>query len=306
MKIVFMGTPHFALPTLQALIDSGHDILAIYTKEPKKAGRGQQESKSPVHQLAEKNSLNILTPATLRSQDAIDQLQSLKPDVAVVVAYGLILPQSILDIPKHGCINLHPSKLPRWRGAAPLQHTILSGDKETDICTMQMDKGMDTGDVILREAFSIPDDMTASMLHDEAAKIGSSLIIETLKQIESGTAIRTKQSEIGVTHAGKISRDDEKIDWNKSSYLVNCQIRTFSPRPGAYFTYNGENIKVLKASYDDSYTHNAEAGSVLDDDLSIACGTGILRPELLQREGRKMIYRDAFLRGFVIQKGSKL
>ncbi|MCE2992588.1 MAG: methionyl-tRNA formyltransferase [Alphaproteobacteria bacterium] len=306
MKIVFMGTPHFALPTLQALIDSEHEIIAVYTKEPKKAGRGQQEVKSPIHQLAEKHGISILTQATLRTHDAAQALADIKPDIVVVVAYGLILPQSILDVPKFGCINLHPSKLPRWRGAAPLQHTILAGDTQTDICIIQMDKGMDTGDVILSEEFPIPDDMTTYQLHDEAAKIGARLMITALEQIETGTAIHIQQSDVGITHASKISRDDEKINWHKSSYLVNCQIRTFCPKPGAYFTYNGENIKVLKASYDDSYQHNIEAGTVIDDDLAIACDTGILRPELLQREGRKMIYRDAFLRGFSIPQGSKI
>lgn len=306
MKIIFMGTPYFAVPTLEKLLASEHDVIAVYTKEPKKAGRGQNEIKSPIHQLAEAHNIKVFTPKTLRGEEALQEFNALQADVAVVAAYGLLLPKAILESTKYGCINLHPSKLPRWRGAAPIQHTILSGDKETAICIMQMDEGMDTGDILMQRELPVPAQMTAAELHDLASHIGADMMIETLNALQLGGLDSHKQSEEGATHARKINRDDEKLDWGKSSFLVNCQIRTFSPKPGAYFTYSGENIKVLEAQYDDSLQHNYVPGEVIDDNLSIACAHGVLKPTLLQREGRKMIYVEAFLRGFQIPKGVQL
>lgn len=301
-----MGTPHFAVPTLQALIDSEHEIVAVYTMPPRPAGRGQQELQTPIHQLASANGLSVRTPKNFKDPKDVEEFQALDADVAVVTAYGVIVPQVILDGTKYGCINIHPSKLPRWRGAAPLQHTILSGDKETSICIMQMDKGMDTGDILMEKHVDVPADMTASDLHDLTSKMGASMLLETLAHVKDGSIQRTVQSTEGVTHARKIERSDEKIVWSDTAYMVNARIRTFSPRPGAYFVYNGQNIKVLQAEIDESAQHHATPGTVLDNDLGIACGKGILKPTLLQREGKKMMYRDAFLRGFPIPKGSVL
>jgi methionyl-tRNA formyltransferase len=306
MKIIFMGTPHFAAPTLSALLGSKHEILAVYTMPPKPAGRGQQEMKTPIHKLAKDNGIKVLTPKNFKNPEDVEHFKNLDADIAVVAAYGVIVPQSILDGTKHGCINVHPSKLPRWRGAAPIQHTILSGDKDTSICIMQMDKGMDTGDIIMQKHMDVPADMTASDLHDITSKIGAEMVIKTLEAFESDSVVRTKQSEEGVTHARKIERSDERIVWNEDAYMVNARIRTFSPRPGAYFTYNGQNIKVIQAEVDLGFKQNSKPGTVLDDDLAIACKTGVIRPTLLQREGKKMMYRDAFLRGFGIPKGTDL
>lgn len=298
-----MGTPQFAAVSLGRLITSKHEIIAVYTMPPKPAGRGHQDTRSQVHKLADKHFLNILTPKNFKDEEVCKQFEGFKADIAIVVAYGMLLPGRILNAPKHGCINIHISKLPRWRGAAPIQHTILAGDKETSVCIMKMDKGLDTGDIMLEHELKVDDDMTASKLHDITADIGADMIVEVLRQIETGTVNLRKQSEIGATYARKIERVDEKLDFNKSAYLVNAQIRTFSPRPGAYFSYLGENIKIIEATIDETFKTDAKPGTVIDSDLTIACGSGVLRPNLLQREGRKMIYRDAFLRGFGIPKG---
>ncbi len=305
MKIIFMGTPDFAVPTLQSLINSKHEIVGVYTKPPKPAGRGYQEVKSKIHEIAEQNNLPLFTPTTFKEPRNVEQFHSLQADIAVVVAYGLILRKDILEAPKFGCINVHPSKLPRWRGAAPIQHTILAGDKGTAVCVMQMDEGMDTGDIILQEDLIISQEMTAKELHDKTSEIGARLVLQTLEQIERGETKRTKQSEEGLIYATKITRDLEAINWYKSAEEIYNQIRTFSPRPGAYFKYNGEIIKIISAKFSNvNSQHNA--GLVIDDNLSIACGAGILTPTLLQREGKKMIYADAFLRGFPIPKGVNL
>lgn len=306
MNIIFMGTPKFAVPALEALIASNHNIIAVYTKPPKPAGRGQQELGSPIHTLALSHGLTVLTPKNFKDDADYEQFIALDADVAIVAAYGIILPERILQGTKHGCINIHPSKLPRWRGAAPIQHTILAGDRETSVCIMQMDKGMDTGDILLEHELVVEETMTSSSLHDLTAKIGASMLPRVLSALESGTLAPRKQSEIGATHARKIEREDEKLDFNKSAYLVNAQIRAFSPRPGAYFSYNGETVKIIEAKADESYPHNATPGTTLDNNLTIACQTGAIKPTLLQREGRKMLYLDAFLRGFAILEGEML
>lgn len=300
-----MGTPDFAVPTLQKLIDSNHEIIAVYTKAPKAAGRGYPEIKSKIHLLAEKHSITVYTPKSFKAYEDIDNFTNLKADIAVVAAYGLILPKAILGSPKYGCINVHPSKLPRWRGAAPIQHTILAGDKTTAVCIMDMEEGLDTGDVYLTHEINIPDTMTAKELHDITAEKGGSMVLETLDLIAAGTAVRSRQPAEDVAYAHKLSRSDEVIDWNKDAFTCHCLVRAFSPRPGAYFSYNSETIKII-SSYYSTESHKEKPGTVLDDSLSIACGRGILKPTLLQREGRKMIYTAAFLRGFPIPKGSIL
>jgi len=305
MKIVFMGTPHFAIPALEKLIDSDHTIVGVFTKPAKPAGRGYKEILTPVHDVTIKHSLPVYTPSTFKDPNNVKQLRDLQPDVIVVTAYGLILRKEVLEIPKYGCINIHPSKLPRWRGAAPIQHTILSGDKETAVCIMQMDEGMDTGNILAQRDFEVPSKMTAKELHDLSANIGSEMLIETIETLEKGSAKPQKQSLDGITYANKINRDSEVINWYKTSFEIFNQIRTFSPKPGAFFSHNGENIKIITAEHED-LDHSFCAGEVVDDTLSIACAKGIIKPTLLQREGKKMIYTDAFLRGFPISKGTKL
>ncbi len=305
MKIILMGTPGFAVPVLQSLLASQHEIIAVYTKEPKLVGRGYQEAKSPIHQLAEENNLPVYTPHNFKSTEEIENFKALHADVAVVAAYGLLLPKAILDAPLYGCINIHPSKLPRWRGAAPIQRAILAGDKVTEICIMQMDEGMDTGDVLLKKELAISPQMTAKELHDSCANIGAELIIHTLEMIGKGTATPVKQSAEGILHAAKVTRADEKINWSDAAYKIHCQIRAFSPRPAAYFTYNGEVVKIISAEFNETH-HSYLPGTVVDEKLTVACGSGLLMPTLIQREGRKMIYTDAFLRGFPIPPGAIL
>jgi methionyl-tRNA formyltransferase len=301
MKIIFMGTPDFALPALKKLAASHHEIIAVYTRPPKPAGRGYEVSKSKVHLLAEELAIPVFTPATLKDPKEQETFSALQADIAVVAAYGLLLPSAILQAPKYGCVNIHPSDLPRWRGAAPIQHTILSGDKTTAVCIMQLDEGMDTGDIILKQHLELTSQITAHELHDLSASIGGELLIKALELIDSGKAVATKQSTQGITHAGKLTKTDERIHWDKSAFAIYCQIKTFAPRPGAYFKYKNEIIKIIAAEYDDS-EHALKPGTVVDDKLTIACQKGYLYPKLLQREGKKMIYLDAFLRGFAIPK----
>lgn len=300
-----MGTPHFAIPALESLISSEHEIVAVYTKPPKEAGRGYNVQKSPIHELAEKHGLKIFTPATFKIQENVDEFLKIDADVVVVAAYGLILRKVILDAKKFGCINIHPSKLPRWRGAAPIQHTILSGDSDTSVCIMQMDEGLDTGDIILEEPVSITSDMTAYQLHDYCALLGGKMVLQVLELLQNSAAKRIKQNEVGVTYANKITKDDEKIDWSKSAFEINCKIRALTPRPAAYFEYKGEKIKIIQAEVIEQYSAS-QAGTIHDEEFTIVTGNGMLKPTLLQREGRKMIYTDAFLRGFEIKVGDVL
>lgn len=305
MKIVFMGTPDFAVPALKKLISSKHSIVGVFTKPPKPAGRGYQEIKSKIHILAEANNLAVFAPSTLRNEINFAKLAELEPDLIVVAAYGLILPQNVIDLPKHGCLNIHPSSLPRWRGAAPIQHTILSGDKTTSVCIMQMDVGLDTGDILLSKEVNIEPKMTAYQLHDLTAEIGGDMVLETIQLIETGNLTPIKQTEEGLIYASKLNREDEIINWQKTAFEIDCQIRTFTPRPAAHFKYNGEIIKIIEADYS-TESHSYKAGEVTDDSLTIACSLGFIKPLLLQREGKKQIYTDAFLRGYPIKKGSIL
>ena len=305
MRIVFMGSPEFAAVTLSRIAETNNEIIAVYTKPPTFSGRGLRENKSVVHLKAEALSLNILTPQKLRTTEAIETFASLMPDIAIVSAYGLIIPKEFLQIPKHGFINIHPSDLPRWRGAAPIQRTIMAGDQKTAICIMRMDEGLDTGDILLRKELQLDNKITAKELHDKCASIGSEMVVEALTLIKKGEPLYEKQSSAGVTYAEKISSDEERIDFDVSANEVNCKIRALSPRPGAYFIYNNEIIKVITAEPIDS-KHNFEPGLVIDDNLNIACRKGILKPILLQRSGKKMMYTDAFLRGFNIPANTKL
>lgn len=300
MKLIFMGTPDFAVPTLQALLNSEHDVAAVYTQPPRPAGRGHKEQQSPVHQLAEQHGIEVCTPKSLKTPATQEAFTSLNADAAIVAAYGLLLPQAILDGCKYGCINVHPSLLPRWRGAAPLQWTIMAGDTETAMCIMQMDAGLDTGDILLQRNIMLPPDITAQQLHDDMAQLGGTMILETLEQIDSLTP--TPQSTKGETYAKRTTKQDGKINWQQqTAHEIDCLIRGLNPWPGTFFTYQGESIKILSAKTIDM---SGTAGEILDDQLTIACKEGAILPTRLQRPGKKPMEIKDFLRGFAMDKGN--
>jgi len=294
-KIIFMGTPDFAVPALQALINSEHEIIAVYTAPPKPAGRGKQLRKSAVHELAESAGLNVLTPESLKTE------QMSECDIAVVVAYGLLLPKHILSAPKHGCLNIHPSALPRWRGAAPIQRTIMAGDVKSAVCIMQMDAGLDTGAVLMREDFALHAKITAGELHDKCAELGAKLVLETINNISNLKA--TPQLEHEVTYAKKITKDDEKIDWAKSAQEIENIVRGLNPFPAAYFEHNGEKIKLHAC---DVVEKSGKAGVALDDELTIACGVSAIKVQMLQKAGKRIMTAKEFLAGNKVPAGTSL
>jgi methionyl-tRNA formyltransferase len=303
-NIIFMGTPEFAVPALKKLLDSRYNICAVYTQPPRPAGRGQKERKSPVHILAEENGIPIFTPPSLKDPQAQAEFANLKPDIAVVAAYGLILPQAILDAPTHGCINIHPSLLPRWRGAAPIQRTIMAGDSETAVCIMQMDSGLDTGDILLCKKFNVASLETAGQLHNRLSSAGAEMILDTLELIASGKATRVPQSTEGITYAAKITKQEAEIDFAKSATEIDCHIRGLNPYPGAYMMLKGEKIKIISATIEHSnpgqqHTHNH--GEIDYKNFRITCADGFVQPQILQREGKKPVNIEDFLRGYRVQ-----
>jgi methionyl-tRNA formyltransferase len=303
-RIVFMGTPDFAAVALQALIAASesmsHQIVAVYSQPPRPAGRGHQVQQSPVHILAESQRLPVLTPVSLRSAESQEAFAAHQADVAVVVAYGLLLPPAILALPRFGCLNIHASLLPRWRGAAPIQRAILAGDKETGVTIMQMDAGLDTGATLLREATPIRADDTGATLHDRLADIGGRLIVAALKKLPLAA---TPQPADGVVYAAKLSRDDGRLDWTKPAADLERQVRAFDPWPGAWFEYRGERIKVLAAN---ATAASGTPGTVIDVAPAIACGGGALQLRRLQRPGKGPLDAADFLRGFPLPAGTKL
>jgi methionyl-tRNA formyltransferase len=306
LKIVFMGTPDFAVPTLAALAQDGHQIIAVYTQPPRPGGRrGLAPVKSPVHQQAELLGFEVRTPTSLKSAEEQTAFAALKPDVAVVVAYGMLLPQPILDAPHHGCFNGHASLLPRWRGAAPLHRAIMAGDAQTGVMVMKMDAGLDTGPVALTERVTIDPDMTTGELHDRMMVIGGSLMARAMKALEAGTLTLTPQPEEGATYARKIDKAETRIDFSKPAAEVHNHIRGLSPFPGAWFEaeFSGkpERVKVLASRLVEG---SGAPGTVLDDDLSIACADGAVRFVKLQRAGGKPLAADDFQRGGRISKGT--
>lgn len=304
LSIVFMGTPAFALPALEALHNSEHKIIAVYTQPPRPAGRGQKETPSSVHQFATAHNLPVYMPTSLKTPETQSEFAELKADIAVVVAYGLLLPKAILEEFPLGCINIHPSALPRWRGAAPIQRTIMAGDSKTKIVIMQMDVGLDTGDMLMTEDFDITSGTNAGQLHDILAEKSAPLLLNILANIRNIKP--QKQSEIGVTYAKKITKEDQKIDWNKQAHEIYQKILGLSPTQGAIFEYNGEVIKVFDAVVEEN-TKQYETGEIIDDKLGITCGDGkILRPLILQRPNKKRMTITEFLCGFSVEVGSKL
>jgi methionyl-tRNA formyltransferase len=318
VRLVFFGTPAFAVPTLTALAAAGHDIAAVYTRAPKPAGRrGLELTMSPVHTFAEAHGLAVRTPRSLRTPEAAADLAALAPQVGVVVGYGLILPADILAVPTFGCLNLHPSCLPRWRGAAPIQRPIIAGDTETAAAIMKMDEGLDTGPVALEERIPIPPEATAGDMHDLLASRGAALMVEALRRVETGQLRFTPQAGTGVVYAEKIDKAEARIDWRQPAASVHNLIRGLSPTPGAYFEADLgrglERIKVLRATRRDSQGEpgqgapiQAAPGEVLDDHLTIACGTDAVQITELQRAGKAPMPADVFLRGVRLEKGRRL
>jgi methionyl-tRNA formyltransferase len=289
-KLLFAGTPDFALASLRALVESGHTPIAVLTQPDRPAGRGKKLTASPVKQYALEQSLPVLQPQTLRDAEIVDTLSALQPDLMIVAAYGLLLPQSVLDIPAHGCLNVHASLLPRWRGAAPIQQAILAGDQDTGVCLMQMEAGLDTGPVFASRSIRIGDEETAGELHDRLAVMGGELLVEHLEDILSGASQAEPQDEERATYAGKIQKADARLDWSEDAATLARKVRAYNPVPGAWFEFGDERIKCWSATTIDAA--EASAGTVLNAGkagIDVACGSGSLRLTELQRPGRRRI-----------------
>ncbi|WP_353890926.1 methionyl-tRNA formyltransferase [uncultured Sneathiella sp.] len=303
MRLAFMGTPMFSAHILAALVGSPHEVACVYSQPPRPAGRGKKLVPSAVHQLADSEGVPVRTPVSLKSPEVQAEFADLKLDVAIVVAYGLILPSAILDAPKFGCLNLHASLLPRWRGAAPIQRAIMAGDEETGIAVMQMEAGLDTGPVLSEARVPITAETTAGSLHDVLAETGAELLLRTLARLEAPDLVATPQSSEGVTYAEKISKSEAKIDWRRSAIELDRHIRGLNPAPGAYFEYQGQRIKLLAAT---PVEGEGGPGTVLDDRLTVACGEGALRLITLQPAGKGAMDAASFLNGRLIAKGEVL
>lgn len=303
LRLIFMGTPDFSVPTLLELVAHGHEVAAVYTRAPKPGGRrGLQLQPTPVEQAARKLGIPVLTPKTLKTQEALDEFCAFGADAAVVVAYGMILPQAILDAPRLGCYNLHASLLPRWRGAAPINRAIMADDAESGVMVMKMDVGLDTGDVAMAERVAIADSMTAADLHDRLSRLGADLMVRAMAALDRGGLQLKKQSEDGVTYAAKIDKAEARIDWSKPARAVLRHIHGLSPFPGAWAELDGARVKILRCEL----TKGAGApGDVLDDQLTVACGDGAIRIIELQREGKARMQAADFLRGVPLKSGSK-
>jgi methionyl-tRNA formyltransferase len=309
MRVVFMGTPEFAVPTLAGILAAGHEVVAVYTQPPRPAGRGMAERKSPVHLLAERHGLPVLAPATLKSEAEARTFAAHRADVGIVVAYGLILPKPVLAAPREGCLNLHASALPRWRGAAPIQRTIIAGDAETAATVMRMDASLDTGPVCRMEPVSIGPDATAGELHDILAERGAALMVRALGELEQGRLDCTPQPADGVTYAAKIDKGETRIDFAKPAHEVHNRVRGLSPAPGAWFeaAHEGRNerVKLLRTQLV-AHTGSAPPGTILNDALTIACDGGAVRMLEVQRSGRKPMTAAEFLRGLPLRPGTRL
>jgi methionyl-tRNA formyltransferase len=300
MRLVFMGTPAFARVALQALLDAGHDVAAVYTQPPRPAGRGYGERRSAVHDLAAHHGLATRTPASLKSAAEHEAFAALRPEAAIVVAYGLLLPEAILNAPAHGCFNIHASLLPRWRGAAPIQRAIMAGDRETGVSIMKMDRGLDTGPVCRTERILIGPETTFGSLHDDLARLGAELIVNMLENFPPACR---PQAEAGVTYAQKIEKSETRIDFSRDMESVRNHIHGLSPSPGAWCMISGARIRVLQCTLAEGA---GPAGTVLDEALTIACGRGAIRFLKVQREGKGAVDAPAFLRGFPVRRGERI
>lgn len=300
MRIIFMGTPDFAVPSLIALHDAGHEIVATYTQPPRPAGRGKQLQPSPVQKAAEQRGIEVRYPVTLKDAAAQADFAALEADVAVVAAYGLLLPVPVLEAPRHGCLNVHASLLPHWRGAAPIQRAILAGDAMTGVTIMQMEKGLDTGPM-LRTVRTPVARKTAGELTTELADMGAAAMLHTLREIN--TLRPQPQDNLEATHAPKIDKSESRIDFHRDAEFIERQIRAFAPAPGAFFAIGEDRFRILAAEV---IGREGAAGTVLDDQLTIACGHGAIRPTLIQRAGKPAMETAALLRGFAIAAGTVL
>lgn len=305
LRLAFLGTPDFARVSLEALAAAGHEIAAVYSQPPRPAGRGKKLRPSPVQSCAEVRGWELRTPRRLKDPEDQAAFAALELDVAVVAAYGLILPKAILEAPRLGCLNVHASLLPRWRGAAPIQRAILAGDPETGITIMQMDEGLDTGAMLLQEAIPIGTRTTASELHDALAALGGRLIVEALAGLAEGRLTARPQPEDGVTYAAKLERGEGRLDWREPAQALDRRRRAFAPWPGAWFEAAGERIKVLDSEIVEG-GGEAAPGQVLDADLTVACGQGALRLATVQRAGKQPMAAAEFLRGFPLAPGTAL
>jgi len=305
MRVVFMGTPDFSVPVLEALRQAGHDIVQVYTQPPRPAGRGKALRPSPVQNAAEEAGIPVRSPVRIRNnEDELAFFESLKPDIAIVVAYGLILPQRMLDAPALGCLNIHASLLPRWRGASPIQSAILAGDRRSGVSIMQMDAGLDTGDVLAEAAIDLAADETASSLHDRLSLLGAELLIETLTR----PFAPVPQPEQGVTYAEKLTRETGRIDWSRPAAEIDRQIRGLTPWPGAFTTQDGVVLKIGEARLVPMAANDAAdappAGTACDDALTIRCGENAIQILRLQRPGKAMMSASDYLRGTPVPKGT--
>ncbi|WP_170763998.1 methionyl-tRNA formyltransferase [Ruegeria lacuscaerulensis] len=301
MRVIFMGTPEFSVPVLDALVEAGHEIAAVYCQPPRPAGRGKKDRPTPVHARAEAVGLTVRHPVSLKSAEEQDAFAALNADVAVVVAYGLLLPQPILDAPIHGCLNIHASLLPRWRGAAPIHRAIMAGDAQTGICIMQMEAGLDTGPVLLRKATDIGAEETTERLHDRLSAMGAELIVEALSRLPDLTP--EPQPENGVTYASKIDKAEARVDWARPATEIDRQIRGLSPFPGAWTEIEGDRVKLLASRLAEG---QGAPGEVLNDTLRVACGDGAIDLLRLQRAGKGAQDTSVFLLGWPVAKGSRI
>ena len=303
MRLIFMGTPDFSVPTLIELAARGHEIVAVYTRAPKPAGRGMDLQRTPVEREAQRLGLTVHTPKTLKDDSAAEIFRAHDADAAVVIAYGLILPKFILEAPRLGCFNVHASLLPRWRGAAPINRSIMAGDTETGVTIMKMDEGLDTGAMAMAERVPIGADMTAGELHDALSRLGADIMLRAITAAERGALALTPQPTTGVTYAEKISKNETRIDWARSSKQVHDHIRGLSPFPGAWFEIDGVRVKALRSTMADG---SGKPGTALDERLTIACGSGAVRLTLVQRAGKQPMSADEFLRGTPVKRGTSV
>jgi methionyl-tRNA formyltransferase len=303
LRLIFMGTPDFAVPTLIEIVGRGYEVVAVYTRAPKPAGRGMDLQVTPVEREARRFGIPVLTPKTLRTEEAAAEYRSHRADAAVVVAYGLILPLPILETVPLGCFNVHASLLPRWRGAAPINRAVMAGDTESGVTIMRMEEGLDTGPIAIAERMPIDADMTAGDLHDALARLGADLMVRALGALERGSLRLTRQPDKGVTYATKIDKGETRIDWGKPWKQVHNHIRGLSPFPGAWFELSGQRIKVLRTTKGEGA---GAPGTVLDDELTIACREGAVRLTEVQRAGKQPMKAEAFLRGAKIAPGTVL
>jgi len=308
MRVIFMGTPEFSLAPLNAIFARGHEIVAVYTRAPKPAGRrGLELTPSPVHATAEKLGIEVRTPKNFREPETVEAFRALNADVAVVVAYGLILPKSILDAPKHGCLNLHASLLPRWRGAAPIQRAIMAGDAETGVEVMQMEEGLDTGPIGMTEKLAITENMTAGEAHDRLSALAGGLIGRALAALEAGELTFTPQAEEGLLYAKKIDKAEARLDFSQSAAELHNLIRGLSPFPGAFFEADFgkgvERVKILRSAVAKG---SGAPGEILDAAPTIACGSGALKLIEVQRAGRGVVSGEEFARGAKLAPGARL